>query len=105
MVWDHSTGDGPLFLFLPFTAPHWPTQFWQRHADLNTHIPGKKRREFAGMLTHLDESIQSVVEVFKRKNMWANTLLIVFGDNGGDVTTGASNYPYRGSKATVWEGN
>jgi arylsulfatase A-like enzyme len=69
MVWDHdeTKGDGPLFLYLPFTAPHWPTQFWQHHADANRHIPGKKRQEFAGMITQLDESIRAIVEVFKRK--------------------------------------
>jgi arylsulfatase I/J len=36
--------------------------------------------------------------------MWKNTLIIVFGDNGGDVTTGASNWPYRGTKTSVFEG-
>ena len=46
----------PMFVFLPYTAPHWPTQFWQHHADLNNHIPGQKRREFAGMITQLDEA-------------------------------------------------
>ena len=55
MVWDHdeAKGDGPLFLYLPYTAPHWPTQFWQHHADMNHHIPGKKRQEFAGMITQV----------------------------------------------------
>ena len=97
--------DGPLFLYLPFTAPHWPTQFYQRHADMNAaHIPHVKRQEFAGMISHLDEAILSIVESLRRKRMWHNTLLICYGDNGGDITTGASNWPYRGSKATPWEG-
>ena len=38
------------------------------------------------------------------KDMWENTLLIAFADNGGDVTTGASNWPYRGTKTTPFEG-
>lgn len=59
----------PLFLFLPYTAPHWPTQFYQHHADMNSHIPSQKRREFAGMITQLDEAIRTVVEAMKRRNM------------------------------------
>jgi arylsulfatase A-like enzyme len=31
-------------------------------------------------------------------------VLFGFNDNGGDVTTGASNYPYRGTKMTPFEG-
>ena len=90
---DETKGDGQLFLYLPFTAPHWPTQFYQQDADINAHIPSKKRREFAGMITHLDRCIQQIVEVLKRKKMWGNTLFIAYADNGGDVTTGASNWP------------
>ena len=30
--------------------------------------------------------------------------VIAYGDNGGDIQTGASNWPYRGSKASPWEG-
>jgi len=56
------------------------------------------------MITHLDESLRAIVEVFKRKDMWKNTLVIAFADNGGDVITGASNWPYRGTKGTPWEG-
>ena len=56
------------------------------------------------MITHLDEAIRTVVEALRRKDMWDNSLLIAFGDNGGDITTGASNWPYRGTKGTVWEG-
>ena len=106
MIWNHdeTKGDGQLFLYLPFTAPHWPTQFYQQDADINSHIPSKKRREFAGMITHLDRCIQQIVETLKRKNMWSNTLFIAYGDNGGDITTGASNWPYRGTKTTPWEG-
>ena len=105
MVYEHNVEkDGQLFLYLPYTAPHWPTQFYQQDADINSHIPGKKRREFAGMITQIDRSIQQIVEVFQRKGMWSNTLFICSGDNGGDITTGASNWPYRGTKTSPWEG-
>ncbi len=105
MIWEHNVEkDGQLFLYLPYTAPHWPTQFYQQDADFNSHIPGQKRREFAGMITHLDRCIAKIVDVLKRKHMWSNTLFIGYGDNGGDITTGASNWPYRGTKTSPWEG-
>ena len=68
MITQHTHGaQQPLFVFMPYTAPHWPMQFWQHHADLNRHIPGIKRREFASMITQLDEAIRSVVEAMKRR--------------------------------------
>ena len=104
MIYEHDPDLGPLFMFVAFTAPHWPTQFWQHHADANSHIPGIKRREFAAMITHIDECVRRIVEALKRKRMWDNTLLIASSDNGGDVITGASNHPFRGTKTTPWEG-
>ena len=44
MIWEHDPAR-PLFLFLPFTAPHWPNQFYQHHADANAHIRSARRRE------------------------------------------------------------
>ena len=53
----------------------------------------------------VSSSVQrGVVEALKRKGFYSNSLVIGFGDNGGDITTGASNFPYRGTKSTVWEG-
>jgi arylsulfatase A-like enzyme len=60
----------PLFLYLPFIAPHLPTQVAPRWADANAHIgpvaeaaarlaaaDATSRREFAGMVTHMDEAV------------------------------------------------
>ena len=75
MIFQHNDAiDGPLFLYLPFTAPHWPNQYYQHYADLNTHIPGQKRQEFAGMITHLDDAMRHIVDALRRKKMWHNTL-------------------------------
>merc|ERR1719244_462849 len=37
-------------------------------------------------------------------NLWDDTLVIVSSDNGGSVEEGASNFPLRGGKKTLWEG-
>ena len=47
-------------------APHLPTQVAQSYTDTNAHIPGIRRREFAGMVTQIDEAIGVVVAVLMR---------------------------------------
>ena len=95
---------GHSFRYVAFQAPHFPTQFYQRDAERNAHIPGQKRREFAAMITQIDDAVGRIVGALQAKGMWQTTLTIGFADNGGDVRTGASNYPHRGTKMTPWEG-
>ena len=40
--------------------------------------------------------IGRVVDAYKEKNLWKDTLLIIFSDNGALTQQGASNYPLRG---------
>ena len=96
--------DLPLFLYLPFQAPHTPTQVDDMWETFNQHVPGKKRRKFTGMISHVDQAIGRIVNVLKEKKMWASTLMITFSDNGGQAVQGASNYPLRGTKDTPFEG-
>ena len=56
--------------------------------------------QYAGLVTQLDEAMRQIVEVSKRRGMWENTLLWAFADNGADISHGASNWPFRGSKGT-----
>ncbi len=102
---DETNDNNPLFLYMPFQAPHMPTQDHQEYIIRNMHIQNNQRRRFAGMVSHIDDTIRQVVEKLKSKNnMWENTFMILFADNGGQVTQGASNYPLRGTKSTPWEG-
>ena len=52
------------------------------------------------MNTGIDDNIGLIVSALKQAAMFENTVLFGFNDNGGDVTTGASNHPYRGTKMT-----
>ena len=40
-----------------------------------------KRREFAGMITQVDDAVGNIVQALHKKEMWDNTLLITFSDN------------------------
>jgi hypothetical protein len=94
---------------------------------------GSDRQKFASMVTALDRSVQTVVNVLKAKNMWENTVFLFHSDNGGAVVhpgpmnnanpiqtgglnpatsdfagqahiVGSSNYPLRGAKFESYEG-
>jgi len=69
----------PLFLYLPFVAPHLPTQPAPGYAEQNTHIDesltdmsyrrpdATTRREFAGMVTHLDDAMRQIAGRWRRR--------------------------------------
>ena len=106
MISEHdASGDAPLFLYVAFQAPHWPVQNPMGTEEKHLHIPGKQRRKWCGLVSHIDDNMGRIVAALAANgNMWANTWLFAFSDNGGDVRTGASNFPFRGDKMTPWEG-
>lgn len=67
-----------------------------------------QRKVYAGMLTAADDSLGEIVQAYQQAGIWNDTLVIFTTDNGGPTTlgcaTGASNYPKRGGKVTLWEG-
>ena len=54
------------------------------------------------MLHVVDTGIGNLTATIKAQGLWDDTLLIITSDNGG-VGPG-NNYPFRGMKATPWEG-
>ena len=53
----HDDRHQPLFLYIPFQAPHMPTQDHEEYSNRNLHIRNSKRRRFAGMVSHIDDAI------------------------------------------------
>ncbi len=94
----------PLFLYLPFTAPHTPMQAPQRYQRMYRHEKAPYRQMYSAMVTSLDDGVKTIVEALKRKGIFSNTLIIFLSDNGGDVDRGGSNFPLRGEKGTLYEG-
>ena len=56
------------------------------------------------MVTHVDDGVRSIAAAMEDASLWQNTLLFACSDNGGDTASGASNYPWRGSKFSPLEG-
>eukprot|EP01084_Bolivina_argentea_P120085 212869_1 len=105
----NSNSDKPLFLYLPWQSVHAPCQVPDIYVEpYNKTINNTQRRNFAGMLSALDDGIGNITKVLKQNgymNDDGNTLIIFSSDNGAPVgQCGGYNYPLKGTKATIWEG-
>jgi len=97
-------GDRPIFLYVPFNAPHSKAQAPEEYVKPYGK-PGDGPATFAGTVAAMDEAIGKVVAALEEKGMLANTLIIFSSDNGGYVPTkGTSNGPLRNGKGTIYEG-
>ena len=109
-----SSDTAALFLTLAYNAihpvvsiPEWlnsDDEYVKLNESLASSGVWKSRRLLAGALLLVDRGVGSVVSALKENGMWEDTVLIVVSDNGAQVSSGGSNSPYRGEKATVWEG-
>jgi len=98
-------------------AVHSPYQAPQKYIDRYKHISDKYRRIYAAMTSALDDSVGVVIAALERKGLRDNTLVIFMSDNGGIAEfdamlakargkkpSPADNSPFRGSKASLYEG-
>ncbi len=69
-----------------------------------SHIKILRRRKYAGLIKSLDDNVGRILECLDEQGLTENTLLVFTNDNGGQTQTGASNFPLRGGKGTLWEG-
>lgn len=110
----------PLFLYVPFTAPHTPLQAkvsdLEKYKNVELEIPDifkadkenlelrmKRRRYYAAMVTAMDNAIGEIIQTIKEQNMTENTCVIFFSDNGASYQ-GGNNDPLRGQKTQMYEG-
>ena len=65
---------------------------------------------YAAMVHSLDDNVGKILDAIDRMGIADNTIIIFYSDNGGnmynlvDGTTATSNTPFRGGKATMYEG-
>ena len=93
----------PLFLYVPFNAPHGPYQAPEDQLERNKHVKKGKRRTFAAMVSSMDDAIGRIVSAAWRNLPQDNTLFLFCSDNGG-ITAVGSNGELRGQKSYVYEG-
>lgn len=94
----------PFFLYVPFNAVHSPLQSPPEYESQYADLP-KSRRDYARMLTALDDAIGRIVAAIDRRGLRKNTLFIFSSDNGGPAPGRTTdNGPLRAGKGTVYEG-
>src|SRR5262245_42057809 len=101
---EHHDAARPLFLYVPFNAPHSPLQAPQEYLDRYQSIQNQQRRTYAAMVNCVDDQIGRIVEALENRGLRENTLIAFSSDNGGPINLGATNGPLRAGKATLYEG-
>lgn len=96
----------PFFMYLAYNAPHTPLQATRTDYDALPMIRDHKTRVYGAMVRQLDRRIGDVLATLRQQGLDRNTLVIFTSDNGGAWYDGIPdlNKPYRGWKATFFEG-
>lgn len=102
----HANRNRPFFIYLAYNAIHTPLQARKDDYDALSGIQDHTRRVYAAMARDLDRNIGRVMKALKEEGLDDNTLVIFTSDNGGAHYIGLENLnvPYRGWKATFYEG-
>lgn len=94
----------PFLLYVAWNAPHTPLQAPEEYLEQYRHIDDQVRRTYAAMVTHVDDSVASLIGVLDQEGLRESTLVIFLSDNGGFIPGGADNGPLRGGKGSEHEG-
>jgi arylsulfatase A-like enzyme len=103
VIEQHDTAK-PLFLYVPFNAPHAPLEAPQEYLDRYSSIQKPQRQKYAAMVACEDDQIGRIVAALEKKGIAQNTLIVFSSDNGGPLQQGATNGPLRAGKGTLYEG-
>lgn len=94
----------PLFLYVPFNAVHAPLQAPEKYYEAFGELKGQ-RRNYAAMLTAVDQSIGKIRETLDRVRGSENNIYFFSTDNGGPSPgTVTRNGVFRAGKGTLYEG-
>ncbi|MBI1321879.1 sulfatase-like hydrolase/transferase [bacterium] len=91
----------PFLLYVAFNAVHGPLQAPPSAPDTNRR---DKRATLMANVKHMDSAVARIMKAIDSNGIDSDTLVIFFGDNGGQLANGASNGELRGEKGTTFEG-
>lgn len=98
----------PFFIYLALNIPHYPLQGQAKWREYYKDLPSP-RREYAALVSTMDEKIGVVLDKLEALGLKDNTIVIFQSDHGHseeERTFGGGGYagPYRGSKFSLLEG-
>ena len=94
----------PLFLYVPFNAPHTPLQAPQSYIDKYDHISDRSRRVYAAMVDCMDVAIGEILAALRDSKFPPEDTLIFFCSDNGGIPRLGSNRELRAGKGTLYEG-
>ncbi len=96
----------PFFMYFAPNAIHTPLQATKADYDALPQIKDHRLRVYGAMVRSLDRNVGRLLQSLKDNGLDQNTLVIFTSDNGGAGYIGLPdiNKPYRGWKATFFEG-
>lgn len=97
----------PFFLYLAYNAPHDPLQpppEWLERVRQREPQMKEPRTKLVALIEHLDSGIGRVLDTLDQTGLAQNTLVIFTSDNGGLLSSGANNGPWRSGKTHMYEG-
>jgi len=105
----HDNKDAPFFLYVAHEAPHSPYQGREdapvRSLDgssQNQRPPTDLQKTYREMIVAMDEGVGAIFQALEETDLMDNTLVFFLSDNGANRN--GSNIPFRGYKASLWEG-
>jgi arylsulfatase A-like enzyme len=102
----HANRNRPFFMYFAPNAIHTPLQARKADYDALPQIKDHRLRVYGAMMRNLDRNVGRILQTLKDEGLDRNTLVIFTSDNGGAHYIGLPdiNKPYRGFKATFFEG-
>jgi arylsulfatase A-like enzyme len=99
--------DQPFFLYLAYNAPHFPIEppaDWLAQVKKRAPDMDPKRAGNVAFVEHLDAGIGRVLAAIDESGLAQNTLVVFTADNGGALSYGQNNDPWRGEKQDHYDG-
>lgn len=97
----------PLFLYVPFNAPHGPVQAPDDLVQQYAAKGGARRdNSYAAAIESMDQAMGKMLDTIEQQGMTKNTLVLFFCDNGGKDAYDKSKggLALRGGKGELFEG-
>ena len=94
----------PMFLYVPFNAPHGPLQAPEAYIARYAHIEDKNRRIYAAMVTAMDDAIGRIVGALQQHGFGDDSTLVFFASDNGGILEWSSNGNFRAGKGRLYEG-
>jgi arylsulfatase A-like enzyme len=112
--WLEANRARPFFLYLPYSAVHYPMHAPRKYLERCADIADPERQVYAAMLACVDDGVGRIVEFLDKNGLRENTFIAFTSDNGATRETrsgrnrqpgkGGVNLPHRGAKFSLFDG-